>query len=91
MEIIWTKHAEDRQKQWERKLVITRQEVEDLIRNPEQIVSGDKDDLVAKRKTRDGLLRAPFIEIEGKRKILTLYWTSKVGKYWKEEKNENKL
>ena len=60
MEIIWTKHAEDRQKQWE-------------------------------RKTRDGLLRAPFIEIEGKRKILTLYWTSKVGKYWKEEKNENKL
>ena len=91
MEIIWTKHAKDRQKQWERKLIITRQEVEDLIRNPEQIVSGDKDDLIAQRQTRNGLLRAPFIEIEGKRKILTIYWTSKVEKYWKEEKSANKL
>lgn len=36
MDIVWTKHAADRQKEWEKKLGITRQEVEELLRNPEQ-------------------------------------------------------
>lgn len=59
--------------------------------NPEQIVPGDRDILVAQTRTRNGLLRIPFIEIGGNRKALTIYWTSKVEKYWKEEKNENKI
>jgi len=42
--------------------------------------------LVAQAKTRNGLLRVPFVEIEGNRKVLTVYWTSKVERYWKEEK-----
>jgi len=85
MKIIWTKHAEDRQKEWERKLEITRQKVENLMYSPEQIVPGDMNILVAQSKFLNGLLRAPFIEVEEDRKIVTVYWTSKVEKYWKKE------
>ncbi len=84
MKIIWTLHVEGRQKEWEKKLGVTRQEVENLASNPEQIVPGDMDVLVAQTRTRNGLLRVPFIEIGVDRKILTVYWTSKVEKYWKE-------
>jgi len=75
-----------RQKEWKKRLGVTRQEVEDLVSHPEQIVPGDMDALVAQARIRKGLLRAPFIEIEGKRKILTVYWTSKIERYWKEGK-----
>ena len=78
MKIIWTKHAEDRQNEWEKRLRVTRQEVEDLASHPEQIVPGDINVLIAQAKTRNGLLRVPFVEIEGNRKVLTIYWTSKV-------------
>ena len=38
------------------------------------------------------LLRVPFVEIEGRRKVLTVYWTSKIERYWKGEKeNEDKI
>ncbi|HHT9124741.1 MAG TPA: hypothetical protein ACFYD6_02880 [Candidatus Brocadiia bacterium] len=88
MKIIWTLHAEERQKEWKKKLGVTSQEVENLVSNPEQIVSGDMDVLVGQARTRNGLLRVPFVEISGDRKILTVYWTSNVEKYWK-EKNED--
>lgn len=91
MKVIWTIHAEDRQKEWEKKLEVTRQEVEDMVSNPEQIVPGDMNVLVAQARTRNGLLRVPFVEIGGNRKVLTVYWTSKVKRYWKEEKNEDKI
>ena len=35
MKIIWTIHAEERQKEWEKKLGIIRQEIEDLAAVPE--------------------------------------------------------
>ena len=47
MKIIWTKHAEERQKEWEKKLSITRKEIEDLMNNPEQITTCDMDILIA--------------------------------------------
>lgn len=84
MKIIWTKHAEERQQEWEKKLKITRQEVENLVNHPEQIVPGDMNVFVAQAKTRGGLLRAPIIKIGENRKILTIYWTTKLKKYWKE-------
>jgi hypothetical protein len=84
MKIVWTKHAEDRQKEWEKKLEITRQEVENMIRRPEQVVPGDQNTLVAQSRRGNGLLRVAFESTESDRKILTLYWTSKVQKYWKE-------
>ncbi len=91
MEIRWTKHAEGRQKEWAKKRGITRQEVETLLMNPEQIVPGDQEALVAQVKRKGGLLRVPFVETEGKRKILTVYWTSRVKKYWKEEENADSI
>ena len=89
MKIIWTKHASERQKDWEKKLGITKQNVEDLACAPEQIVPGDLNVLVAQTKTKNGLLRAPFIDLEGDRKILTVYWTSKVERYWGKEVKKN--
>ena len=89
MKVIWTKHAEDRQKEWEKKLGITRQEVEEVLGNPEQVVPGDRDVLVAQARRSNGLLRVPFVGVEGDRKALTVYWTSKVEKYWQEKQSEN--
>ena len=89
MKIIWTRHAEEREEEWRKKLGITRQEVEDLIRDPEQLVPGDLKALVAQAKRGNGLLRVPFVEAEGERKILTVFWTSRVGKYWREEQDAN--
>jgi hypothetical protein len=91
MEIIWTRHAEERQKEWEHKLGITKQEVENLVSNPEQVVPGDMDVLIVQSRSRDGLLRVPFVKKGNDRKILTLYWTSKIERYWKEEKGEDKI
>ena len=85
MKIVWTKHARDRQGQWYKKLGISSQEVEDAVRSPEQIMPGDRDALVAQVKRGSGILRVLFVEIESGRKIVTLYWTSKVDKYWEEE------
>lgn len=85
MKAIWTRHAEDRQREWEKRLEITREEVENVIRSPEQIVPGDQTILVAQSRRGKGLLRVAFEEIEEGRKIVTLYWTSKVEKYWKEK------
>lgn len=84
MKLIWTKHAEDRQREWEKKLAITRQEVENILRTPEQIVPGDQNLLIAQARRGKGLIRVVFEEVKGGPKILTLYWTSKVQKYWKE-------
>jgi hypothetical protein len=85
MKIVWTKHAIDRQKEWHKKLGITNQEVEDLVMSPEQIVQGDLDILVAQTKIREGILRAPFKTVGDDRKIITLYWTNKVERYWRQE------
>ena len=84
MKIVWTRHAEDRQREWEKRLEITRQEVENILRDPEQIVSGDQNILIAQSRRNNGLLRVAFEDLEGSRKILTLYWTSRVKKYWRE-------
>jgi len=83
LKIIWTRHAAERQREWFRKLGITKQEVEDILKNPGQIVPGDLEAKVAQAKSRDGLIRIPFIKTEEGYKILTVYWTSKVDKYWK--------
>ena len=61
------------------------------MKNPEQIVPGDRGVPVAQTRKEKGLLRVPFIEMKGKRKVLTVYWTSKVEKYWKERQNEGKV
>lgn len=87
MTIVWTRHAEERQRRWEVRIGITRREVEVLVEAPEQIVRGDEDAWIAQARRGQGLLRAVFLEIDGGRKILTLYWTSRVSRYWQEGKD----
>jgi hypothetical protein len=41
LQIIWTRHAEERQREWQIKTGITRQEVEEAVRNPAQVVPGN--------------------------------------------------
>ena len=86
MKIIWTRHAKERQKEWERILGISREQVENVLKNPEQIVAGYRNVLIAQTRWRNGLLRVPFMETEEELKIVTIYWTSKVEKYWRWEK-----
>ena len=84
MKVVWTRHAEDRQCEWNKKLGIARQEVEDLLLHPEQVVPGDPGAFVAQCPRDNGLLRAPFVEVEEGRKTLTVYWTSRIDRYWKD-------
>jgi len=91
VKITWTRHAEERQEEWQKKAGITRQQVENLLRDPEQVVPGDLEALVAQARRGKGLLRVPFVETERGRKILTVYWTSKVEKYWREEQDANPI
>ncbi|MHB1665706.1 MAG: DUF4258 domain-containing protein [bacterium] len=86
MNIIWTKHAEERLKEWGQALKLKKSDVEKIVNNPHQIVSGDLDAFVAQFKKDNGLLRIPFKYVGEDIKILTIYWTSKTDKYWKEEK-----
>ena len=82
--IAWTKHAEDRLNEWQRTLGITREEVEQVLADPEQVVPGDGEVLVAQARRGLGLLRVPFLSVEARKRVLTVYWTSKVEKYWRE-------
>jgi len=91
MKIIWTRHAEERLNQWNIKLGITKQEVEETLRNPEQVVLGAYEVLIAQSRRGNGLLRIPYKALNGIRKVLTLYWTNKVVKYRRKWKNEDKI
>jgi hypothetical protein len=84
MECLWRRHAEERQQEWQTKLGVTREEVEEDLRHPEQIVAGDQSALIAQSLRDDGLLRVPFLSVGEDRKILTVYWTSRIGRYWKD-------
>lgn len=86
--IVWTKHAEERQQQWNDRLAITREEVEAILQNPQQVVAEDGV-LVAQTQRRNGLLRVVFVEIGGTYRILTLYWTNQIKRYWQEETHES--
>ena len=84
MKIIWTKHAEQRLKEWESKLHLGKEDIENILNNPHQVVSGDLDAFVVQHKLNGGLLRIPFKYIDKNISIvLTLYWTSKIDKYWR--------
>ncbi|MBM3149017.1 MAG: hypothetical protein FJZ88_03180 [Chloroflexi bacterium] len=61
------------------------------MRDSEQVVPGDLEALVAQARRGNGLLRVPFVETERGRKILTVYWTNQVERYWREEQDANPL
>jgi len=84
VKIIWTSHADDRVREWHRRKGVTRELVEEVLRKPEQVVPGDLNTLVAQRRWLGGLLRVPFGEVQEGRKVLTVYWTSRTARYWRE-------
>jgi hypothetical protein len=83
MNIVWTKHAVERLKQWEKTIGITQEEAERVLRDPGQVVDGDLGVKIAQAKSRGGVLRVPFKEEEGGYRIITVYWSSRVERYWK--------
>ena len=87
--IIWTKQGEERQQQWQQKRSdITREAVETFLSYPEQIVP-ENDGFVAQSKLGTGLLRVVYIELGNSKRIITLYWTSQVKRYWQENNHES--
>jgi hypothetical protein len=85
VEIDWTQHAEKRQQEWEKPLGISRAEVEAVLSRPEQIVPDDEGVMVAQSRRGNGLLRIPYAEVGVSKRILTVYWTNQVKRYWQEE------
>ena len=47
VKIIWTIHAEDRQREWERMKGLTLEVVQNVVRRPDQVVPGDLSVLIA--------------------------------------------
>lgn len=90
MQIVWTKHAEERLQQWEDRLGITKEEVEAAVTTPQQTIL-EEAIWVAQVQRGNGLLRVPYVDIGKTRRILTLYWTNQVKRYWQEESNENQI
>lgn len=82
--IVWTEHARTRQLDWHKTRDVTRAEVEAVISAPQQIVRGHAGVRAAQSRLRGGPLRVPFVEVEERRKIVTLYWTSQVARYWED-------
>ncbi len=87
MNVVWTEHAEHRLLEWSKKRSVTREQVETVVIAPEQIVAGHAGLQVAQSRMGTGLLRIPFFELEGARKIVTVYWTSQITRYWRPDEN----
>ena len=82
MKVIWTGHAKRRLLEWSKRRGLTQEQVEAVVRSPGQTVLGHADLWVAQSRVGDGLLRAPFFEVEDGRTIVTVYWTSQIRRYW---------
>lgn len=87
-QIVWAKHAEERQQQWQERFGITREEVEATVTHPQQVIL-EGEVWVAQIRRGKGLLRVPFVDIGKTRRILTLYWTNQVKRYWQETLDES--
>ena len=82
-EVEFTKYAElqivERQ--------IKREDVLDTVKSPEQTLLGKKGRKIAQKKLdrngEKGLLRVIFEEKGGTNFVITVYWTSKIEKYWR--------
>ena len=82
MKIQYTKHAEA--VLTERR--ITKETVEKLLNNPQQVIKGKGNEEIVqgifKHADEELLLRVVYVEAKGIKKVITAYWSSKIGKYW---------
>ncbi|GAB4349462.1 MAG: hypothetical protein Fur0042_16820 [Cyanophyceae cyanobacterium] len=91
MKLIWTKHATERQQEWEQRKGIQRSDVEAVAQSPEQIVPDDPPVEIAQSRYAEGLLRIPFVDEADQRRLVTVYWTSQVKRYWRGEDRADSL
>ena len=87
-QIIWTRHAEERLSQWQLRFDLSRSEIELCVLSPEQVVQ-EEEVQVAQSRYAGGLLRVVYADVAFTRRIITLYWTNQVSRYWVEANNEN--
>jgi hypothetical protein len=59
-----------------------------VLTDPQQIVA-ENQVFVAQSKRGNGLLRIVFVNIGKTKRILTLYWTNQVNRYWQEDNHES--
>lgn len=85
MKVVWTEHARERLTQWKEQRGVTREEIERVVEEPDQVVSGRGEAQVAQARRGPRLLRVPFVKEGEERILLTLYWTSKTDKYWRQD------
>lgn len=83
MEIRWTNHAIERLQRWRKSHGVTSADVEEILREPDQVVPGDQEAQVAQSRYEGGLLRVVYVEQVDERRVLTVYWTSQVERYWR--------
>ena len=66
---------------------IKREDILDTLKLPGQILSGRKGRKIAQKKIdrggKKGLLRVIFGEKDDTKIVVTVYWTSKIKKYWR--------
>jgi len=87
-QIIWTRHAEERLRQWQMRFDLSGSDVELCVLNPEQVVQ-EEDAQVTQSRYEGGLLRVVYADVSFTRRIITLYWTNQVSRYWVEANYEN--
>jgi len=70
---------------WEER-EIAKETVEELIRDPQQVIKGKGNKQIVQgimnRANQEFLLRVVYIEAAETTKVITAYWTSKIDKYW---------
>ena len=66
---------------------IKREDILDALKLPGQVLSGKKGRKIAQKKIdrgeERGLLRVIFEEKDDAKVVVTVYWTSKIEKYWR--------
>ena len=79
----FTKYAELQAQ--ERK--INYRDILDTLKSPDQVLSTKKGRKIAQKKIKrggeEGLLRVIFEEKVNAKVVVTVYWTSKIEKYWR--------
>jgi hypothetical protein len=66
-------------------LGVTKADVEAILHEPDQVIPGDRGAKVAQHRYDDGLLRIVFVEEAEERRVITVYWTSQVERYWRSD------
>ncbi len=90
LKIIFTEHAREQLR--ERK--ISQELVEEVLKDPEQVVQDAEGNPIAqsryfdKEEGKEMLLRVFYREEQGTRRVITVYKTSRIRKYWKQEEGD---